>query len=128
MALGIRTMEQRIVAGSDFDGTEPTGEIVYADSLEAFPPETSGGLFNLGLTEPVFVRSVELKLGGQSEWTVHKRDLAGDEILILCGSDETDFITTAGDAFILTAKQKLVLRTAGATGALICRVSVQSAV
>ena len=128
MALGIRTQEQRIAAGSDFDGTSPVGEVVHADSLEAFPEGTVGGLFDFGLSEPVFVRSVEIKLGGQSEFTVHKRDLTGDEILIICGSDETDFITTAADAFIMTAKQKLVVRTTGATGALICRVSIQSAV
>ena len=128
MALGIRTQEQRIAAGSDFDGTEPVGESIHADNIEAFPEGVVGGLFDLGLTEPVFVRSVEIKLGGQSEWTMHKKDLAGGELLILCGSDETDFITTAADAFLLMAKQKLVLRTTGASGAMFCRVSIQAAV
>ena len=90
--------------------------------------DTVGGLFDLGLVEPVFVRSVEIKLGGQSVWTVHKKDKDGDELLILCGSDETDFMTTLADSFILTAKQKLVVRTTGATGTLICRVHVQAPV
>jgi hypothetical protein len=128
MGLGIRTMEQRITAGSDFDGTLPTSPLVRKDSIEAYPPDTSGGLFDLGLKEPVYVRSVELKLGGQSSWTVHKRDLQGDEILVICGTNETDFISTQSESFILTAKQALVVRTYGATSALICRVSVQAPV
>lgn len=76
----------------------------------------------------MFVRSVELRLGGQSEWTVHKRDLIGDELLIMCGTTETHFITTECESFVLTAKQMLVVRTTGATDALICRVTLQSPV
>lgn len=128
MGLGLRTVEQRISAGNDFDGTLPTGIVLRKFSLEAYPVEAAGGLFDLGLKDPVFVRTVELKLGGQTAWTVHKRDLAGDEILILCGTNETDFITTQCESFILTAKQSLVVRTTGATAALLCRVSVQSPV
>ena len=121
-------MEQSVSAGSDFDGTTPSGDIVYADSLEAYPADAAGGLFDLSLVEPVFVRSVEIKLGGQSAWTVHKKDREGRETLILCGTDETDFLTTQQDSFILTAKQKLVLRTTGASAAMLCRVHVQAAV
>jgi len=128
MGLGLRTVEQRIDVGGNFDGTTPSGSIVRKDSIEAYPTGPTGGLFDLGLKEPVFVRTVELKLGGQSLWTVHKRDLAGDEILVICGTNETDFITTQCESFILTAKQALVVRTTGATAALICRVSVQTPV
>ena len=121
-------MEQRITAGGGFDGTLPPGAIARKDSIEAYPPAATGGLFDLELKEPVFVRTVELKLGGQSLWTVHKRDKLGDEILVICGTNETDFITTVAESFILTAKQTLVVRTTGATAALICRVSVQTPV
>ena len=121
-------MEQRIAAGNDFDGGLPTTQLERGDSLEAYPIDTVGGLFDLGLQDPVFVRSVEIKLGGQSAWTVHKKDLAGKELLILCGSDETDFMTTLQDSFIMTAKQTLVVRTTGATGELLCRVHVQAPV
>ena len=121
-------MEQRIAAGNDFDGTLPSTDVIRGDSLEAYPEDVQGGLIDLDLVDPVFVRSVELKLGGQSVWTVHKRDKDGDELLLLCGTDETDFLTTLQDSFILTAKQKLVVRTTGATGALICRVHVQAPV
>lgn len=128
MGLGLRTMEQRVTAGGQFDGTAPVGAITRKNSIEYFPPGPTGGLFDLELKEPVFVRSVELKLGGQSLWTVHKRDFQGDEILVICGTNETDFISTQCESFILTAKQVLVVRTTGATAALICRVSVQTPV
>jgi hypothetical protein len=121
-------MEQRITAGSDFDGSLPTTELVREDGLEAYPEDSQGGLFDMELRAPVFVRSVELKLDGQTAWTVHKRDREGDELLILCGTDETDFLTTYGDSFVLTNKQKLVVRTTGASAAMIARVTVQSPV
>lgn len=121
-------MEQRIATGNDFAGARPTTEISYGDSLEAFPEDSVGGLFDFELTAPVFVRSLELKLGGQSSWTVHKRDKEGDELLILCGTDETDFLTTLADSWVLTAKQTLVVRTTGASTKMIGRVTVQSAV
>jgi hypothetical protein len=121
-------MEQRIAAGSDFAGELPTTEVAHGDSLEAYPEDTKGGLFDFDLTAPAFVRSLEIKLGGQSVWTVHKRDKEGDELLILCGDDETDFLTTLADSWILTAKQKLVVRTTGASTKMICRVSIQSPV
>lgn len=121
-------MEQRIDAGSDFDGTLPAGDITRGDSLEKYPSGPTGGLVDLDLEAPVWVRTVELKLGGQSVWTVHKKDLEGDEILILCGSDETDFVTTLQDSFVLTAKQQLVVRTTGASTKMLCRVTIQSPV
>jgi hypothetical protein len=131
VGLGIRTFEQRISAGNDFDGTTPAGKIIRANNIEAWPEGPSGGLFDLDpydSDQPLWVRSVELKLGGQTAWTVHKRDMQGDELLIICGTDETDFLTTLSDSFVLTAKQSLVVRTTGATGKLICRIHLQAPV
>lgn len=129
MGLGLRTMEQRINAGNDFDGTVPTTTLARADGIEFFPPDDTGGLFDFELEAPVMVRSVELVLDGNTTiWTVHKRDRDGDELLYLCGTDETDFITTVSDSIVLTDKQLLVVRCTGATGALIARVTIQAPV
>lgn len=125
---GITTQEQQINAGNNFNGTVPPGEITRADGIESFPPAITGGRFNFEcLTRPHVVRSVELHLGGQTVWTVHKRDLQGKELLVLCGTDETDFITTEGDSFIMTTGQCLLVRTTGATAILFARVSVEAA-
>lgn len=129
MGLGLTTIEQRVLAGSDFDGTLPGTTATRGDSfVAAYPADTKGGLFDFALDAPVFVRAVELMLSGQSAWTVHKRDRDGTEMLVICGTSETSFVTTERDSFVLMAKQKLVVRTTGATGALTCRISVQSPV
>ena len=129
MALGLRTIEQKLTAGNDWTGVLPTTTLFRADNLEIYPEDVQGGLFCLPSgCPPMLIRSVELKLGGQSIWTVHKRDRDGDEILIMCGEGDTDFISTEQDTFPLTAGQCLVLRTTGATGKLIARVSMQQTV
>lgn len=97
-----------------------------AHGIWKYPENGHGGLIDFELEQPVSVRTVELKLGGQSAWTVHKKDLDGRELLIICGTTETDFLTTEADSFILTDGQLLVIRTTGATSALMCRVSVQA--
>lgn len=128
MGLGLRTMEQRITAGGNFDATLPAGVVVRGSSIEAFPASSAGGRFDFELTEPVFVRTLELKLGGQASWTVHKLDKDGDELLVACGTNESDFITTDRDSFVLTARQSLLVRTVGASLAMMCRISIQSPV
>ena len=106
MGLGLRTMEQRIDAGGNFDGTVPSGPIVRKDSIEAYPSSVAGGLFDLELKEPVFVRTVELKLGGQSLWTVHKRDREGAQILVSCGTNEPSSYNATFVSFAISAARK----------------------
>ena len=128
MALGFRTMEQSILPNFNFDGTTPAGELTRGDSLEKYLAGETGGAFNFGLEAPVFVRSVEMHLGGQALWTLHKADIGGRELLIMCGTDEKDFVSTLSESFIMTARQILVLRTFGANVSLFCRVTIQSPV
>ena len=130
MGLGLRTIEQKLTAGNDFTGVLPSTTLMRGQNLEFYPEDTVGGLFtpSPALCNPVMVRCVELKLGGQSLWTLHKRDIDGDEILIMCGEDDTDFISTEMDSFPLTVGQSLVLRTTDATDKLIARITLQSTV
>ena len=126
MATGILTIQQSVSAGNDMDGTLPSGDVVRAHGIWKYPQNGHGGLIDFKLEAPHSVRAVELKLGGQSAWTVHKRDLDGRELLIICGKLETDFLTTEADSFIMTDGQVLVVRTTGATASLMARVSVQA--
>lgn len=124
---GITAIEQRVLAGSNFDGTMPAGQHLYRHDIQIWrDPQTAGGLFDFKITEPYIVRSIELKLGGQTSWTVHKTDTHGTELLICCGTDETDFLTTEGESFIISEKQTLIVRTTGATAALLARISIQT--
>lgn len=123
---GIRTMEQRLAAGNEFTGVTPTGEFTRNRGIERYDESDEGGLFDFAIEEPHILRSIELKLDGNTTaWTVHKRDLDGDEILYCCGTNETHFITTEADSIVLTDQQKLVLRTTGAIGPLLARMSIQ---
>lgn len=123
---GVRTIEQRITAGNDFTGVDPGGAYSRGRGIERYDESATGGLFDFQLEEPHVLRSIELKLDGNTTaWTVHKRDLDGDEILYCCGTNETHFITTEADSIILTDQQKLVLRTTGASGPLLARMSIQ---
>ncbi len=126
MATGILTQQQSVEAGYDFDGAAPIGDWVRGNGIWKYPEGQVGGLFQLDLLSPHSVRAVELKLGGQSAWTVHKRDLDGRELLIICGTTENDFLTTEADSFIITDGQTLVVRTTGAIAPLMARVSVQA--
>jgi hypothetical protein len=130
MANGIRIIEQKLTAGNDWTGALPATELARGDHIEFYPESVVGGLFTPDpeLSEPLLVRSVELKLGGQTVWTMHKRDRDGDEVLFLCGTDETDFITTVGESVVISKKQSLVLRSTGASAKMIARISLQSTV
>lgn len=130
MSKGLRIIEQKVTAGNDFTGDNPGTVLSRSDHLEHYPESTVGGLFlpDPELSEPLLLRSIELKLGGQTAWTVHKRDRDGDELLIICGTDETDFVTTVGESVVLSKKQALVVRSTGATAKLICRITLQSTV
>lgn len=126
MAGGLRVIEQKISAGSDFDGTLPTTIPVPGDGIDKnFPIDTVGGLFDFSIKSPVWLRSIELILGGQSLFTVHKKDLGGKELLYVCGTSEGFFVTTESDSITLTDGQTLVLRTTGATGELLARMTIQ---
>jgi hypothetical protein len=95
---GIRTMEQVILAGNNFDGTVPDGDKRRAFGIEAwYPPGTHGGVFDFDLDEPHWIVTLELVLGGQSSWTVHKRDVNGRELLLAAGTTEHDFVTFADE-------------------------------
>ena len=121
---GIRTIEQRLEAGNDFTGIVSTGTYERTKGIERFDEASVGGLFDFEIEIPHLVIGVELKLDGNTtDWTVHKRDI--DEILYCCGTNETHFITTEADSIVLTDRQKLVLRTTGATGPLLARMSIQ---
>lgn len=125
---GIRTIEQRITAGGNFDGTLPPGDVERTVGIEKFPPASAGGLFDFGIAEPHVVYGIELKLSGQSSWTIHKRDVEGDELLLMCGLDEESFLATSHDSFVISDQEKLILRTVGASGEMIARVHIRTVV
>ncbi|RKZ09773.1 hypothetical protein DRQ25_05140 [Candidatus Fermentibacteria bacterium] len=121
-----KTIQQKIIATNDFDGTAPLVDAVKSDDIYKHAAETAGGLFDFGTVGDQEIVSIELKLAGQSAWTIHKKDAEGIELLLWVGTTETDFVTLAEDRTFLTEDQTLLLRTTGATGALTARITVDA--
>ena len=124
--MNISTIEQGITAGSDFDGTLPLGTPVRANDLIRYVAEAAGGLFDPGIVDPSEIYHIEIKLGGQTSWTLHKKDANGVEILLWAGTTEANFATVDSDRMPILEKQTLLLRTTGATGDMKARVSTRS--
>lgn len=122
--MAIRTIEQRISAGNQFDGTAPSGDAVLGTDLEQYPEEAAGGLFDFGLDNPAEIHHIELKLGGQTSWSLSKRDKDGVDVILWAGTTETAFVTLAEDRMPILEDQKLVLVTTGATAAMKARISI----
>jgi hypothetical protein len=123
---GLRTIEQRINAGEDFDGTVPLLDSKREGGMEQFDPADSGGVFDFKIKSPHFVRTIELRLGGQTSWTIHKRDIDGGETILFQGDDEEHVLMTERDSFVLDGSQLIVVRTTGATAPLLARVTIQT--
>jgi len=123
--MGVAIIQQRISATDDFDGTLPPGTPVQDKDIKRFPVAATGGLFDFEITGPHVIRSVELKLGGQSVWSISKLDSDGDEIVYWSGTTETSFVTISEDFMLLYEDEKLLVRTTGATAALKCRIAIQ---
>jgi hypothetical protein len=123
--MGVAIIQQRISATDDFDGTLPPGTPVSEKDIKRFPEAAAGGLFDFAIDSPHVIRSVELHLGGQSVWSIAKKDSDGDEIVYWAGTTETDFVTISEDFMLLYEDEKLLVRTTGATAALKCRIAIQ---
>jgi len=120
---------QSILAGSQFDGTQPTTDEDEEYGALQFLPGTAGGLFKLRARkdedpqDKLFARkttSVKLFLANQTSWNLYITDGTND-VLLLTGTTETDVVLT--DPIILMPYQSLKLVTAGASQAMRAEVT-----
>ena len=122
--MSVAIIQQRVSAGNDFDGTLPSTDPVTDKDIKRFPADVAGGLFDFEITGPHMISSIEFLGGGQSSWTIHKKDSDGDEILLWEGADEANFVTCACDKMQIYENETLLLRTTGASTAMKCRVAL----
>lgn len=123
--MSVAIIQQRISAGGNFDGTSPPGTPIVDKDIKRFPAAATGGLFDFEITGPHTIMGIELHLGDQTSWTLHKKDSDGEELLIWSGTTEDDFVTLAEDRTLMYEGETLLLRTVGATVALKCRIAVE---
>lgn len=119
----MRTIEQKITATYQFNGVAPTTIKVDQYDMERFPTDTVGGLFDFGMTKPARLEQVIVKLGGQSSWSLSLVDVDATEVVILSGTTEVQ-VVNASLKLVMLEGQKLKLVTAGATTAMVARVTV----
>jgi len=122
--MSVAIIQQRVSAGSDFDGTLPATTPGATKDIKRFPVDVAGGLFDFGITGPHIINSIEMILSGQTSWTIHKKDSDGDEILLWAGTIETDVVTLSADRMAIYEDETILVRTVGATGAMKCRVAL----
>lgn len=122
--MALRTIEQKIAAASQFTGVAPAGALTRELDMERYAVG-AGGLFDFANTNPIQLKQIFIKLGGQASWTLKLVDADAVETTILSGTIETFVANTTLNPYILQS-QKLKLETVGATTAMVARLTVDA--
>jgi len=120
MPVGI---QQRITAGSQFNGAASTSAQTVANGMTKFATDTKGGLFNFEQNEPIVVHHLIANFGTSIAHQVFIVNLdaagaviAGESLLIASGT--ATFISLIPQV-VLGVKQAIQLTTTGATLAMV---------
>jgi len=125
--MAIRTIEQKITAGSQFTGAAPTTTMARAYDMERYPTDTVGGLVDFANPNPIQIKQIFIKFGGQASWTLKLIDVDNVKTTLLSGTNET-YLANLTLGLILFQGQKLELVTVAATTAMVVRVSATTRV
>jgi len=125
--MALRTIEHKITAGSQFTGAAPVGTVTRELDMERYPTGTAGGLIDFANPNPIQVKQIFIKLGGQSSWTLQMIDTDAVATTVLSGTTET-FVANTTLNLILLQGQKLKLVTVAASTAMVARVTATTRV
>ncbi len=123
--MGLRTIEQKITAGADFDGTLPTGATTQGNDLESFTAQAAGGLFDFAQDKPITIQQIAIVFGGQSTWSLVLVDADATELPVDDGTTETEYLDWNIELVLLKG-QKLKLVTTGASTAMRAHVTAET--
>jgi len=123
--MALRTIEQKITAASQFNGAPPVGPAVNEYDMERYPTGVVGGLFDFANANPLELKQIFVKFGGQSSWSLSLVDVDAVETVLLSGTTET-FLANLTLGLILLQGQKLKFVTTGATTAMVARITVDT--
>lgn len=121
--MSLRTIEQNILAGSQFTGAAPASVPILGNDLERYVPGVVGGLFTFNHDKPMRIEQISIKFGGQASWTLNLVDANAIETLLLSGTSEVSLVNSVLRPWLLQG-QRLKLVTVGATTAMMARISV----
>lgn len=118
-------IEQRIAAGSDWDGTTPTTTPSYAaKGIKAFPEDVAGGLFEFDFTSYflIEVQQISVDFGGVGTKSIVVRRAAGPDVPIFSSTDPLETTVLITDKFQLATDEKIVILSTAAAAAMYARI------
>lgn len=130
MASAPITVEQAVLANSQFTGVAPNGPLTVVNGVARYAPGTLGGLFlfqdfaGFWLLE---VQRVTGNFGNASSVTisVQTRDETPLNIGRIYSASSGGVIQQTGRGVILAADEQITVVTEGATQPMICRITVR---
>jgi hypothetical protein len=126
-------IRHQLKAGNDFEGLAPAdGATPLVPSFDhdtwKYADGTHGGLFDpyqdpftWQKRDSLLIAGVELKLGGQSAWSLALVDPFGTETVLRKGTNETSFVQGVHElgAVVMLWGSMFKLTTTGASGAMV---------
>lgn len=116
------------------DVYDPSGTPSLGDDLESFVEGVTGGLFDFGNDNPIFLQQILVRFGsGTTSWSLSLVDVDSVETQIASGANADPLLSTrtagALAGLIILEGQKLKLVSAGGpTTASVARVSVSTSI
>jgi len=125
-------IRQLVTSGNHFNGTEPAGVPTAVEQVFKFAAEAAGGKFDLSSVKyDIFegggmyeVVQIELKMGGQTSWTVSKLNDDGVAVVMLSGTNETSKSLNIVDRLLIHKLESVQIATAGGTPAGVFSATV----
>jgi len=118
-------VEQRITAGSDWSGAEPTTTPSYATKgIKVFPTDIVGGLFTFDFTSYFLteVQQISVDFAGVGSKSIVIRRASGPDIQIFSSTDPLEAIVLCTDKFQLASDERIAIISAGAAAAMYARI------
>jgi hypothetical protein len=120
-------IEQRITAGNDWDGTEPsTTPDFTVKGVKKFPTDVAGGLFAFDFTSYflIEIQQIAVDFGGVADKSIVIRGPGGaaDDTEIFTSDDATEVNILITDKFKLAPDEEIVIVSTGAAAAMRARI------
>jgi len=122
------TVEQRITAGSNWNGVAPSTIPAIADGVKAYPTDTIGGLFDFGFGAEFDlweVQRIAVDFNGVATKGIYIRKSGAPDIPVYTSTLGTEVKVLITDKIILAADETLVITSVGAATAMYARVTAR---
>lgn len=129
MADHFATVEQRIIAGDDWDGTVPTTIPTIANGIKEYPVAAAGGLFSFGFTSftLIEVERIAVDFNGVATKDIVIRKTGAPDIPIFSSTLAAEAKVLITDRFLLAKDENIVIVSTAAAKVMYARVTARPA-